>query len=102
LEGTTVLKKTLSILGVASIVTGTSLWSGEPKALGAGGVSPARSAAKAYEPPSPDRRERTYGPFKTRCEAEEKCRELKPHWHCRIVYGDDEDRWYVFAWKNRR
>jgi hypothetical protein len=101
LEGTTVLKETRLILGLASIVTGAALCSGGSRALAAGGASQARSAATAYDFPRPDREEREFGPFDSRREAEQECRWLRREgWHCCIEHHDGQ--YYVFAWRNRR
>ncbi|WP_435011941.1 hypothetical protein P12x_006175 (plasmid) [Tundrisphaera lichenicola] len=97
------LKKTLSILGLASILTGTAFRPGESKALTAGEVSQVRSTATAHDCPRPDRGETKFGPFKTRDQAERKRHSLEREgWRSHIVKCDECRDWYVFARPSRR
>jgi hypothetical protein len=100
--GEKVMKKTLSILSVASLVTGAVLWFGTPRVLAAGGAQ-GRAAATALDPtrPRPGRRVKKFGPFDTREEALEKKRELEHDgWHCFIK--KHHHKFWVIAWKKDR
>jgi hypothetical protein len=95
------LRQTLSILGLASIVTSVALWSGEPQTLAAGGASRARLAATAHDCPRPEPGETRFGPYGTFHESERKCHSLeRDGWHCRIQKCFECQVWYVFGRRN--
>jgi hypothetical protein len=102
-EGTTVLKKMLSILGLALALSGAALWSGESRALAAGGASRTRFATTAHDCPRPRHGEETFGPYWSFHQAEQKCHSLEREgWCCRMEKCDECRGWYVFARRSRR
>ena len=92
------LKKALSILGLASIAMSVALWSGGPQTLAAGGASQARFAATARDGPRPEPGETRFGPYGTSDEAKRKCRSLELDGRrCRIKKCGECQVGYVFA-----
>jgi hypothetical protein len=97
---TPVLKKLVSILGLAAIV---AVWSAEPQAVNAGETPQARLAAAAHDCPRPGLDERRFGPYGTLDEAKQKCYSLErehPDWYCYIKKCSHCQVWYVFGRRN--
>ncbi|MCI0462408.1 MAG: hypothetical protein L0Z62_36110 [Gemmataceae bacterium] len=86
------LKKALSLLGLATITTSLVLWSAEHKVLAGAGAAQAHFAPTAPGPPQIGHEQQRLGPFPNVHRAREQSRALEREgWRCRIR---QEGRWW--------